>query len=61
MSRDPNSQIPVDSVLMQLGRAYARAGRTDEAVSAFNRIISEFPQSLYAPDAKRELDRVKKA
>lgn len=61
MSRDPNSQIPVDSLLMQLGRAYARAGRADEAAGAFNRVISEFPQSLYAADARRELEGVKKS
>jgi len=61
MSRDANSQIPVDSVLMQLGRAYTRAGRTEEAAGAFNRVISEFPQSLYAADAKRELETVKKS
>lgn len=61
MSRDPNSQIPVDSVLLQLGRAYARAGRTEEAAGAFNRIISEFPQSVYGGDARRELEGVKKS
>ena len=42
------SQIPVDSVLMQLGRAYARAGRKEEAARTFDRIVQEFPQSLYA-------------
>ena len=60
MSRDPNSQIPVDSVLMQLGRAYVRAGKKEEAIRAFNRIVDEFPQSLYASDARRELEEVKK-
>ena len=60
LSRDPDSQIPVDSVLMQLGRTHARAGRTEEAAGAFNRIISEFPQSLYVADARRELETVKK-
>jgi len=61
LSRDTNSQIPVDSVLIQLGRAYARAGRKDEAVRAFNRIVSEFPQSLYAADARREMEEVRKS
>lgn len=60
LSRDPNAQIPVDAVLMQLGRAYARAGRSEEAASAFNRVISEFPQSLYAADARREMEAVRK-
>jgi TolA-binding protein len=61
LSRDPNSQLPVDSVLMQLGRTYARAGRNEEAAGAYNRIISEFPQSIYGADARRELETVKKA
>jgi TolA-binding protein len=61
MSREPNSQIPIDSVLMQLGRAYARAGRKEEAAGAFNRIVNEFPESSYVADARRELDFVKKS
>ncbi len=60
LSRDPNSQIPVDSVLMQLGRTYARAGRKEEAAGTYNRIISEYPQSIYGADARRELETVKK-
>ena len=61
MSREANSQIPIDSVLMQLGRAYARAGRKEEAAGAFNRIVNEFPESFYTADARRELDLVKKS
>jgi len=61
LSRDTNSQIPVDSVLIQLGRAYARAGRKDEAVRAFTRIVSEFPQSVYVADARREMEEVRKS
>jgi outer membrane protein assembly factor BamD (BamD/ComL family) len=61
MARDPNAQVPVDGVLMQLGRAYARAGRKDEAARAFSRIVDEFPQSLYAADARREMEEVKKS
>jgi TolA-binding protein len=61
LSRDTNGQIPVDSVLMELGRTYARAGRKDEAIATFNRVVQEFPQSLYASDAKQELEEVKKS
>lgn len=61
MSRETNSLIPIDSVLMQLGRAYARAGRKEEAAGAFNRIVNEFPESFYMADARRELDLVKKS
>jgi TolA-binding protein len=61
LSRDPNAQLPVDSVLMQLGKAYARAGRNEEAAGAFKRIINDFPQSLYGADARRHLETVKKS
>jgi predicted negative regulator of RcsB-dependent stress response len=60
LSRDSNSRIPVDSVLMQLGRAYVRAGKKEEAVRAFNRIVEEFPQSVYVSDARRELEEARK-
>jgi TolA-binding protein len=56
LSRDTSSQLPVDGVLMQLGRACARAGRNEEAVRAFTRLTEEFPQSPYAADAKREIE-----
>jgi len=61
LSRDTASQIPVDSVLMQLGRAYVLAGRKEEAARTFDRIIQEFPQSVYAADARKEADAVKKS
>jgi TolA-binding protein len=61
LSRDPNSQIPVDSVLMQLGRAYSRANRKEEAARAFDRIVQEFPQSVYVADARRELETARKS
>jgi TolA-binding protein len=61
MSRDTSSQMPVDGVLMQLGRALALAGRKEEAVRAFTRVTEEFPTSLYAADAKRELEEARKS
>jgi TolA-binding protein len=60
LTRDSNSRIPVDSVLMQLGRAYVRAGKKEEAVRAFNRLVEEFPQSVYVNDARRELEEARK-
>jgi TolA-binding protein len=61
LSRATDSHMPVDGILMQLGRAYAKAGRKEEAVRAYNRVVQEFPQSLYAADARRELEDVKKS
>jgi TolA-binding protein len=61
VSRDAGSTLPLDSVLMHLGRAYARAGKKDDAVRSFTRVVDEFPQSPYAADARRELEDVKKS
>jgi TolA-binding protein len=60
LSRDKNSQMPIDGVLMQLGRACVRAGKKAEAVTAFTRITTEFPQSPYLGDAQQELEAAKK-
>jgi TolA-binding protein len=61
LSRDTSSQMPVDGVLMHLGRACALAGRKEEAARAFTRVTEEFPQSMYAEDAKRELEQARKS
>lgn len=60
LSRDTSSSLPLDGVLLHLGRAYARAGKREEAVRAFSRVVDEFPQSSYAADARRELEEAKK-
>ena len=60
LSRDTTSTLPLDSVLMHLGRAYARAGKKAEATQSFKRVVDEFPQSAYAADARREMEEAKK-
>jgi TolA-binding protein len=61
VSTDTKSTLPVDGVLMQLGRAYMKAGKKNEAAHAFTRVVEEFPQSLYAADARREMEEAKKS
>ncbi len=58
---DSNSQLPLDGVLMQLGRAYMKAGKKTEAAHAFTRVVEEFPTSVYAADARREMEEAKKS
>ncbi len=60
LSTESNPQLPVDGVLMQLGRAYLRAGKKEDAARAFNRVVEEFPDSVYVADARRELEAAKK-
>lgn len=47
--------LPIDGVLMQLGRTYAAAGKTTEAKQTFNRIVDEFPDSPYSAEARQQL------
>ena len=61
LATDSNSQLPVDGVLMQVGRASEIAGKKDEATRAFTRVVEEFPQSLYVTEAKEKLAELKKA
>ena len=49
-------ELPVDGVLMRLGHAYESAGRAPEARAAYQRIMDEFPLSLYAANAEREFE-----
>ena len=61
LSLSTSADLPIDGVLMQLGRTYVLAGRTPEAVQTFKRITDEFPASLYAADARRELNALSPA
>jgi len=52
--------LPIDGILMQLGRTYRDAGKRSDAQQTFNRIVQEFPDSPYMQEAKRELDTLNK-
>lgn len=58
LTADRETRLPMDGILMELGHAYARAGKTSDAKQTFTRVIDEFPQSLYAPQAKQELSKL---
>ena len=45
LSTRADGNLPVDGILMQLGRAQALAGKTSDAVQTFKRVADEFPQS----------------
>ena len=53
---DAAEHLPIDGVLMRLGHAYDLAGRSDEARATFQRVLEEFPFSLYSVNAERELE-----
>ena len=60
LAQRKDGQLPLDGILMQLGRTYRDAGKPNEAQQTFNRLVSEFPDSPFNADAKRELDALKK-
>jgi tetratricopeptide (TPR) repeat protein len=60
LSANKDGMLPVDGILMQLGRTYRDAGKRTEAQQTFNRVVEEFPESPFSADAKRELDDLKK-
>ena len=50
------SDVPIDAVLMRLGRACELAGRDADALAAFTRVVDEFPFSVYSSEARRKAD-----
>ncbi len=61
MAQRKDGPLPVDGILMQLGRTYRDAGKRADAQQTFNRLVQEFPESPFSADAKRELDTLNKA
>ena len=53
--------LPLDGILMQLGRTYVSAGKRAEAQQTFNRIVQEFPESQFTAEARQQLDALKRA
>src|SRR5882762_4960717 len=60
LAQRKDGPLPVDGILMQLGRTYLDAGKRADAQQTFNRLVAEYPESPFTGDAKRELDTLKK-
>lgn len=60
LAQRKDGQLPIDGILIELGRTYRDAGKGADAQQTFNRIVDEFPDSPFAQDARRELDALKK-
>jgi TolA-binding protein len=61
LAQSKDGVVPVDGVLVRLGRTYLEAGKTADAEKTFNRLIQEFPDSPFTADARRELEQMKKS
>lgn len=55
LSGERDGALPVDGVLMQLADAYLKAGKTADAKASFKRVVDEFADSPYAPEARQKL------
>ncbi len=60
LAQRKDGPLPIDAVLVQLGRAQVDAGRPADAQQTFNRIVQEFPDSQYTAEARRQLETLKK-
>jgi len=54
-----DTRLPVDAVLVEMARAYQAAGRAQDAARTYQRIVDEFPQSVYLADATAALAEIK--
>jgi TolA-binding protein len=60
LSQKKDGPLPVDGILMQLGRTYVAAGKRTEAQQTFTRLVDEYPESPFSGDARKELENLKK-
>jgi TolA-binding protein len=60
LAQRKDGPLPIDGILMQLGRTYLDAGKRADAQQTFNRLVQDFPESPYTADARRELENLKK-
>jgi tetratricopeptide (TPR) repeat protein len=60
LAQHKDGPLPVDGILMELGRTYLEAGKRSDAQQTFNRLVDEYPDSPYSADARRNLDDLKR-
>jgi TolA-binding protein len=60
MAQRKDGPLPVDGILIQLGRTYLEAGKKSDAQQTFTRLVEEYPESPFTADARKELENLKK-
>jgi TolA-binding protein len=61
LAQRKDGPLPIDGILMHLGRAYLEAGKKADAQQTFNRLVEEYPNSPYTSEARQQLESVKKS
>ena len=60
LAQRKDGPLPIDGILMQLGRTYLEAGKRSDAQQTFNRLVEEYPESPFTGDARKEIETLKK-
>jgi tetratricopeptide (TPR) repeat protein len=61
MLSDSQTEIARDFVLFQLAKLQARSGHKQEAVSTLQRMMADFPNSMFAMEARNLLDSLEES
>jgi tetratricopeptide (TPR) repeat protein len=61
LAQRKDGPLPIDGILMELGRTYRDAGKRSDAQQTLNRLVDEYPDSPFTQEAKRELEGLNKA
>jgi TolA-binding protein len=59
MTTGNTEDLPVDAILIELGRAYVQKGNSEEAKKTFTQIVDQHPNSPYLAEARTELENLK--
>jgi lipopolysaccharide biosynthesis regulator YciM len=55
LASSSDDALPKDAILMELGKTYQAAGKSEEARKMFNQLVDEHPTSPYTAEARAEL------
>ena len=61
MLSDSRTEVARDFILFQLAKLQARGGHKQEAVSTLQRMMADFPNSMFAMEAKNLLDSLEES
>ena len=56
-AKDPT--LPTEGLLMELGRAYKLAGKTEDARKTFTQVVEQHANTPFADQAKQEIEKLK--
>jgi TolA-binding protein len=61
LAADPEWALPKDHAVMEMARTLDQAQKTAEARAAYKRVTDEFPDSVYAGEARRRAEELASA